>query len=276
MANGYLGPRPGLVRATRPRPAMARADRVAVGGARQRGHAAADPGIPRRPRVPRPGWSDGRRPARWRLSPRARRCGSGDSSATRAGRSTCTRPHGSSRSGTAARFLRRERTCSRCQASGPTPPPRWRASRSASGTRCSTRTSAACWPGWSAARRLPPRTLSAAETRLAESLLPSQPAVAARWAVAVMELGALVCTTASPACARCPLAPSCSWRLAGFPAAESDGPGSGTRAQTGSAAAACWPSCAAHTARWRRRNLTRRGRTRLSGNARSTASSPTA
>ncbi len=66
---------------------------------------------------------------------------------------------------------------------------------------------------------LPPRTLSAAETRLAESMLPSQPAVAARWAVAVMELGALVCTNTKPACARCPLAPSCSWRLRGFPAA---------------------------------------------------------
>ncbi len=66
---------------------------------------------------------------------------------------------------------------------------------------------------------LPPRTLSVAETRLAESLLPSQPAVAARWAVAVMELGALVCTAASPACRRCPVARSCSWRLAGFPPA---------------------------------------------------------
>jgi A/G-specific adenine glycosylase len=65
----------------------------------------------------------------------------------------------------------------------------------------------------------PPRALSAAETRLAESLLPAQPALAARWAVAVMELGALVCTTASPACGRCPVAQSCSWRLTGFPAA---------------------------------------------------------
>jgi A/G-specific adenine glycosylase len=63
----------------------------------------------------------------------------------------------------------------------------------------------------------PPRTLSAAETRLAESLLPSRPASAARWAVAVMELGALVCTPTSPACVRCPLATSCSWRAAGFP-----------------------------------------------------------
>ncbi|HKB31741.1 MAG TPA: A/G-specific adenine glycosylase [Streptosporangiaceae bacterium] len=65
----------------------------------------------------------------------------------------------------------------------------------------------------------PPRTLSVAETRLAESLLPSAPAVAARWAVAVMELGALVCTTTSPACGLCPVAQSCSWRLAGFPPA---------------------------------------------------------
>ena len=85
----------------------------------------------------------------------------------------------------------------------------------------------------------PPRTLSAAETRLAESLLPSRPALAARWAVAVMELGALVCTPSSPACARCPLATSCSWRVAGFPDAGNAGPGNGTRGQTGSAAAAC-------------------------------------
>ena len=63
----------------------------------------------------------------------------------------------------------------------------------------------------------PPRTLSAAETQLAESLLPSRPALAARWAVAVMELGALVCRPTSPACVRCPLATSCSWRIAGFP-----------------------------------------------------------
>jgi A/G-specific adenine glycosylase len=33
-----------------------------------------------------------------------------------------------------------------------------------------------------------------------------RPAVAARWSVAVMELGALVCTAASPRCADCPVA----------------------------------------------------------------------
>jgi A/G-specific adenine glycosylase len=66
---------------------------------------------------------------------------------------------------------------------------------------------------------LPSRSPSAAETRLAESLLPRDPGVAARWAVAVMELGALVCTAASPGCTRCPVASGCSWRRAGFPAA---------------------------------------------------------
>src|SRR6202453_2069207 len=61
--------------------------------------------------------------------------------------------------------------------------------------------------------------LSVAEVRLATSLLPSDPAVAARWSVAVMELGALVCTAAtSPACEACPLAGQCAWLAAGRPA----------------------------------------------------------
>ncbi|HUY46293.1 MAG TPA: A/G-specific adenine glycosylase [Streptosporangiaceae bacterium] len=67
-------------------------------------------------------------------------------------------------------------------------------------------------------QELPPRSASAAETRLAESLLPGQPALAARWSVAVMELGALVCTAARPQCARCPVAEGCAWCLAGRPA----------------------------------------------------------
>jgi A/G-specific adenine glycosylase len=72
-------------------------------------------------------------------------------------------------------------------------------------------------------QELPPRNASAAETRLAESLLPTEPAVAARWSVAVMELGALVCTAARPQCAQCPVADGCAWRLAGQP------PGGGVR-----------------------------------------------
>src|SRR5579862_5230724 len=58
---------------------------------------------------------------------------------------------------------------------------------------------------------------SAAERRLAESLLPAEPAVAARWSVAVMELGALVCSAASPRCAACPVARECAWLAAGRP-----------------------------------------------------------
>jgi A/G-specific adenine glycosylase len=59
---------------------------------------------------------------------------------------------------------------------------------------------------------------SVAERRLAESLLPAEPAVAARWSVAVMELGALVCTAASPRCGGCPVAGDCGWLAAGRPA----------------------------------------------------------
>jgi A/G-specific adenine glycosylase len=59
---------------------------------------------------------------------------------------------------------------------------------------------------------------SVAETRLAESLLPAEPAVAARWSVAVMELGALVCTAASPRCGECPVATQCAWLAVGRPA----------------------------------------------------------
>jgi A/G-specific adenine glycosylase len=76
-------------------------------------------------------------------------------------------------------------------------------------------------------QELPPVSASAAERKLAESLLPQQPAVAARWSVAMMELGALVCTASKPQCARCPVAVSCAWRLAGHP------PGGGARRSQG-------------------------------------------
>ena len=74
---------------------------------------------------------------------------------------------------------------------------------------------------------------SVAERRLAESLLPAEPAVAARWSVAVMELGALVCTTASPRCGDCPVARECAWLAAGRPA-----PLAGTAGVNGTAGAA--------------------------------------
>ena len=59
--------------------------------------------------------------------------------------------------------------------------------------------------------------LSAAERALAEALVPDEPAVAARWAVAVMELGALVCTARDPRCAACPLVELCAWQSNGQP-----------------------------------------------------------
>nr|WP_062336963.1 A/G-specific adenine glycosylase [Herbidospora sakaeratensis] len=66
----------------------------------------------------------------------------------------------------------------------------------------------------------PPKATTTAEKRLAETLIP--PVGAPRWAVAVMELGALVCTARSPRCADCPVASRCAWLLAGKPA--HDGP----------------------------------------------------
>lgn len=71
-------------------------------------------------------------------------------------------------------------------------------------------------------RAQPPPALTVTETRLAEQLLPADPAVAATWAVAVMELGALVCTARSPRCPACPVRDRCAWRAAGYP--PDDGP----------------------------------------------------
>ena len=68
----------------------------------------------------------------------------------------------------------------------------------------------------------PPPSLTAAETALAQRLVPEDPARAARWAVAAMELGALICTARSPRCGQCPVAHLCRWRLDGSPG--HDGP----------------------------------------------------
>ena len=69
-----------------------------------------------------------------------------------------------------------------------------------------------------AGQQWPARSTTAAEVALALSLLPDRPELAARWSVAVMELGALVCSAARPRCGSCPVAGSCAWRLAGSPA----------------------------------------------------------
>jgi A/G-specific adenine glycosylase len=74
-------------------------------------------------------------------------------------------------------------------------------------------------------RALPAPTLTAGERRLAEDLLPEAPEVAAVWGVAVMELGALVCTARAPRCADCPLATTCAWRIKGKPEPDTRRPG---------------------------------------------------
>jgi A/G-specific adenine glycosylase len=53
-----------------------------------------------------------------------------------------------------------------------------------------------------------------------EALLPAEPSTAARLSIALMELGALVCTARSPRCPECPVRTRCAWRLAGSPAHE--------------------------------------------------------
>jgi A/G-specific adenine glycosylase len=67
------------------------------------------------------------------------------------------------------------------------------------------------------AEEYPAKAQTVAELKLAQALLPLEPSVAARWSVAVMELGALVCTARAPRCADCPVRGSCAWRLAGKP-----------------------------------------------------------
>jgi A/G-specific adenine glycosylase len=74
-------------------------------------------------------------------------------------------------------------------------------------------------------RALPAPTLTAGERRLAEDLLPAAPRVAAVWGVAVMELGALVCTARAPRCADCPVATTCAWRIDGKPEPDTQRPG---------------------------------------------------
>jgi A/G-specific adenine glycosylase len=71
-------------------------------------------------------------------------------------------------------------------------------------------------------QELPPTSLTRAEREVATGLLPDDDATAATWAVAVMELGALVCTSSRPRCAACPVEEICAWVQAGRPAY--DGP----------------------------------------------------
>ena len=66
----------------------------------------------------------------------------------------------------------------------------------------------------------PPAT--ARDLAAMEALLPVDPTAAHVFNASAMELGATVCTAASPRCDACPIAALCAWRAAGYPAY--DGP----------------------------------------------------
>jgi A/G-specific adenine glycosylase len=70
--------------------------------------------------------------------------------------------------------------------------------------------------------QFPASTVTKSERELAATLLPDDASTAAAWAVGVMELGALVCTSGSPKCGSCPISDMCAWRNNGYPAY--DGP----------------------------------------------------
>ena len=65
-----------------------------------------------------------------------------------------------------------------------------------------------------------PVSLTNAERAQARAQLPARATTAAEWSVAVMELGALVCTARAPKCDRCPIARDCAWLAAGQPLSE--------------------------------------------------------
>jgi A/G-specific adenine glycosylase len=66
-------------------------------------------------------------------------------------------------------------------------------------------------------RALPAPALTAAETRLAEALLPTEAPASVLWNASVMELGALICTARTPKCDQCPVRKDCAWLAAGSP-----------------------------------------------------------
>lgn len=62
------------------------------------------------------------------------------------------------------------------------------------------------------------------QLRDVKAILPDEAKVAARFSVALMELGALICTARNPRCADCPIADQCVWRSVGYPPATGPAP----------------------------------------------------
>ncbi|MBA2698892.1 MAG: A/G-specific adenine glycosylase [Nocardioidaceae bacterium] len=75
---------------------------------------------------------------------------------------------------------------------------------------------------WLGGSQFPPQHVTATERLLTETVLPTDGDVAATWSVALMEVGALLCTATRPTCVPCPVRDLCAWRAAGYP--PHDGP----------------------------------------------------
>ena len=195
-----------MVRGLRAGSAVAGAGRLAVGGAGQRDHAAADAGQPGPARLP--GLAG--------TVAHARRAGGRSAGRGRAAvgppRLSPARPapardrHDRDHAAWRPDPLHPRRAARAARGSAPTPPPPWPYSPSAAGTPSSTRTSAACLPGWGPAASSPGRSRRRRSTGSPSRCCREDAAIAARWSVAVMELGALTCTAASPRCDDCPVA----------------------------------------------------------------------
>lgn len=77
----------------------------------------------------------------------------------------------------------------------------------------------------------PAPAVTKAEREIGTELLPLDEPTAATWSIALMELGALLCTASRPTCEACPVRDACAWRAAGYPAY--DGPPRKTQAWAG-------------------------------------------
>jgi A/G-specific adenine glycosylase len=69
-----------------------------------------------------------------------------------------------------------------------------------------------------AGQALPGPPATSRDLAAMEAVLPPSDAEAASFCAAMMELGAVLCVAGAPRCQNCPLADSCAWRRAGYPA----------------------------------------------------------
>ena len=67
-------------------------------------------------------------------------------------------------------------------------------------------------------QEFPSPAITRSEVAYADSIQPRR--TGAAWMAAVMELGALVCTSRNPACSACPIRGTCRWLALGKPAGE--------------------------------------------------------